>query len=166
MPDRPRAEISHLTPGRLRLRIPERRRDDAFFARVRQHLSDRSGVVRVDVNPITASVLIQFNGAAEDFAARDDDLFELDDFPLEPSPLDAVRDEVVAADRTLRQLTGGADLRTLLFFALLAGGLYQLVRGNIAAPAVTLLWYACEALGLWGPPIVPATVPASDAAPT
>ena len=36
-----------------------------------------------------------------------------------------------------------------VFLLLLAGGVYQLLRGRVATPAPTLLWYAGDLLGLW-----------------
>jgi len=58
----PQARVCHLAHGRLRLKIPEKRRDEAFFEAVRQQLS-RDGIKRVEVNPLTASVLVQFSGS-------------------------------------------------------------------------------------------------------
>jgi hypothetical protein len=153
----------------MRLRIPERRRDEAFFGRVRQRLSQWPGVIGVEVNPITAGVLVHFDSAAEDFAgrARDDDLFDLVELAPEPRPIvEEIREGFEGVDRKLRRLTGGGDLRTLVFAALLAGAVYQLVRGNIAAPAVSLFWYAGEMLRIWAPPPEIAPAPAADVAPT
>jgi hypothetical protein len=169
MPELPRAEIRHITTGRLRLRIPERRRDGAFFGRVRQGLAGWPGVVGVEVNPVTAGVLIHFTGAPAHLLAhaRNDDLFRLVDQRAEPAALvDEIREGAMNVDRMLRHLTGGGDLRTAVFLALLAGGIYQLFRGNIAAPAATLLWYAGEAVQIWGPPQAGATAPAPDTAST
>jgi hypothetical protein len=41
------------------------------------------------------------------------------------------------------------DMRSILFLLLFAGGVLQLVRGRLAAPAPTLLWYAGDLLRLW-----------------
>jgi hypothetical protein len=139
----------------MRLRIPERRRDAAFFALVQERLSGWPNVERVEVNPTAASVLVRFADDPNAVArrARESDLFALDEFePDRPAApiLEEARHGFHRADARLRQLTGGAgDLRSLVLLALLAGGLYQLVRGNIAAPAVTLLWYAGDMLRIW-----------------
>jgi len=71
---------------------------------------------------------------------------------VEPPP--AVTEQAAQAfaqaDATVRHWTGNAaDLRSAIFLALIAGGIYQLLRGNIAAPAATLLWYAGATLRLW-----------------
>jgi hypothetical protein len=50
-------------------------------------------------------------------------------------------------DGVLRRVTGGQlDVRALAFLALAGGALYQLLRGQILAPAATLGWYAAALL--------------------
>lgn len=156
MPERPRAVICHVTSGRLRLRIPERRRDEAFFAHLEERLSAWPGVEHVGVDAITAGVVVRFaDGPAFAARIRETDIFELEERDpaaavSTPSVLEETRQGLKRVDARLRELTGGAgDIASLVFFALLAGGVYQLARGNIAAPAVTLLWYAAEVLKLW-----------------
>ena len=41
------------------------------------------------------------------------------------------------------------DMRGVLFVLLLAGGVFQLLRRRLDAPAPTLLWYAGDLIGLW-----------------
>jgi hypothetical protein len=153
----PQARVCHLAHGRLRLKIPEKRRDEAFFDTVRKQLSGQNGIERVEVNPLTASVLVQFHDPDAPVAenALKNDLFKVDvdalEAVVEPPALTEEAAEVFAqADMTVRQWTGNAaDLRSAIFLALIVGGLYQLLRGNIAAPAATLLWYAGATLRLW-----------------
>jgi hypothetical protein len=40
-------------------------------------------------------------------------------------------------------------MRGLLFVLLFAGGVFQLLRRRLDAPAPTLLWYAGDLIGLW-----------------
>src|SRR5260370_31705802 len=77
MADLPEGRVCHLTTGRLRLKIPEKRRDDAFFRIVEQRLAGWDSVDRVEVNPLTASVLLTFSDPAALFAenALRNDLF-------------------------------------------------------------------------------------------
>ncbi|HEY0525838.1 MAG TPA: hypothetical protein VGD08_20775 [Stellaceae bacterium] len=186
MPDRPppRARICHVSPGRVRVRIPERRYDTEYFTAVKELVSAWPGVESVEVNPVTAGMLIRFALDAGDLlpgdiplSALENDLFTLDFSDLaeraagasdgqEAVPLHAkVRDGLKHLDARLRALTGGADdLRSLVFLSLLAGGCYQLFRGNVAAPAVTLLWYAADALSLWRDEDVTAAAAAAAAA--
>jgi hypothetical protein len=54
------------------------------------------------------------------------------------------------ADHALRRWTQNQiDMRGLLFVLLLAGGVFQLLRRRLDAPAPTLLWYAGDLIGLW-----------------
>ena len=65
-----------------------------------------------------------------------------------------------SGDQTLRRWTRNQlDMRAAVFLMLLAGGVYQLLRGRLNTPAPTLLWYAGDLLGLWSNP--PATAAAS-----
>jgi len=154
----PQARVCHYASGRLRLKIPARRRDEAFFERARERLSGWDSIERVEVNPLTASVLVEFTSLFELFAENGmkNDLFEVDFDTLqamsEPAP--ALTEQAAEAfgrvDAAFRRWTAdGADLRSTIFLVLLAGGIYQLLRGNIAAPAATLLWYAGATLRLW-----------------
>jgi hypothetical protein len=156
MSELPQARVCHLTSGRLRLKIPEKRGDDGFFGTVRERLSGWDAVQAVAVNPLTGSVLVHFADPAALVAenAQKNDLFavayeEMTEAEVEAPLIERAARGFAAADAAVRRWTaGGADLRGSLFVALLAGGLYQLARGNIAAPAATLLWYAGEMLHL------------------
>jgi hypothetical protein len=53
-----RAFIVHRTPGRLRMKIPERQRQVSYFTALQRILVDHPQVVSVEVRPLTASVVI------------------------------------------------------------------------------------------------------------
>src|SRR4051794_31896072 len=81
MPDLPQAHVCHVTPNRLRLRVPERRHNTAFFDAVRSRLSEWGSVERVTVNPTAGSVVIHFSNPVDllaECSARND-LFTLAD---------------------------------------------------------------------------------------
>ncbi|MGK9235669.1 hypothetical protein KXS07_03785 [Inquilinus limosus] len=167
MADRPAGHICHLTPGRIRIRIPERRHDAAYFAAVQDRLSQWAGVEAVAVNPRTASVLVHYSDAAGLFHAHAtaNDLFTLVDPPVgrPASPAAWIRS---AAGRPRGRLGRGwsaakTELRSAIAIGLLGAGVYQLLRGRIAAPAVTLLWYAGDAAGLWRNGLVPRPPPST-----
>ena len=154
----PQARVCHYATGRLRLKIPEKRRDEAFFNTVNERLSAWDSIERLEVNPQTGSVLVQFSDVGALFAenALKNDLFELDYEALEaaseevPVLTEQAAQAFAQAEAAVRRWTGGgADLRGAIFLVLLLGGIYQLLRGNIAAPAATLLWYAGATLRLW-----------------
>jgi hypothetical protein len=51
----------HSTPGRMRIRIPDRRGDDGFSVQIERDLVQHPGVQQVQANPLTGSVLILFD---------------------------------------------------------------------------------------------------------
>ena len=157
MPDLPAAHISHFTARRLRIRVPEKRRDATFFETVAERLGTWDSVERVETDPLTGSVLIHFSDPQRLFleAAVKNDLFDIDfDAALgrssEPIMTQAAVRTFEAVDQTLRRWTQNQiDIRGVLFILLLAGGVFQLMRRRVGAPAPTLLWYAGDLIGLW-----------------
>jgi hypothetical protein len=157
MPERPAASITHFTPRRLRIRVPEKKRDRAFFDHVAERLSDWDSVERVETNPLTASILIHFtnpNALLFDAIAKND-LLEIDfaaaftDATV-PVAIEAAVASFDATDRVLRRWTQNQiDVRSVVFLLLLAGGVFQVLRRRLDTPAPTLLWYAGELIGVW-----------------
>ena len=62
----PYAEITHNSPGRLRLRIRAQRGRADYFAGIEEKLVQCPGIERVVANPVTGSVLLE---PANDLAA-------------------------------------------------------------------------------------------------
>ena len=157
MPSLPAARVSHFTARRLRIRVPEKRRDTEFFREAADRLAAWESVNRVETNPLTASILVHFSDPERLFieAVAKNDLFDIDfDAAFAPQSGPAVTHDAVrtfeAADIAVRRWTGDQiDMRSALFLLLFAGGVFQLLRGRLAAPASTLLWYAGDLLGLW-----------------
>ena len=58
---RPSFASMHLTPGRLRLRMPERRGDERFAQQVEAALARMPGVTQARANPVTGSILVLFD---------------------------------------------------------------------------------------------------------
>ena len=159
MADLPEGRLCHLTTGRLRVKIPGKRHDEAFFRSVEQRLASWDSIQRVEVNPLTASVLVHFSDLGALFAenAMRNDLFivNLDELQTEHGvPRKALtewaKERWVGWDKALRRWSGGnADIRSAAFLFLVAGAVLQLLRGRIAPPAATLLWDAGDILRIW-----------------
>jgi hypothetical protein len=103
----------------------------------------------LEANPLTGSVLFIGEGVdPEKLAthARERRLFHLiAAAEAQGQPLmHSLVQPVAGLDRSLRAVTSGKiDLPSGVFLALLASGLYQLVRGRISAPPwYTAFWYA------------------------
>jgi hypothetical protein len=54
-----RAFVVHCTPTRIRIKIPERQRQEAYFAALRRALLQHPDVLGVHANPLAASVVIE-----------------------------------------------------------------------------------------------------------
>jgi hypothetical protein len=147
------AYVSHRLPGRVRLRIAERRGDAAFFHRVGRALSRSAGVTRLETKPATGSVLIEHEGALEPVldTARAAGLFELAAPPAPATAGEQLARGTALLDREVAALTAGqVNLGAALFIALVGLGLFQISRGHVLAPAVTLFWYALASLRVFG----------------
>lgn len=144
----PEAHLCHLTPQRARIRIPSRRGERRFFIDLANELKSCPAIRALDVNSATGSVLlINLEGIALDQIsgyAEDKQLFRL----TSPGPMmETITDNVRRLDGAIRSLAGGeVDLASVGFVTLAGMGLYQLARGQILAPAVTVLWYAASVL--------------------
>ncbi len=65
-----------------------------------------------------------------------------------------IRLQIQEFNEWFRRWTGGrSDPRLYIFMTLVLGAMIQLARGEVMAPAATLLWYAGEALRVWGLPL-------------
>lgn len=58
----PKAYLCHRTVDRLRVRIPERRQDEAYLSMVKEALEQHASVIEVQTTPITGSVLVIHSG--------------------------------------------------------------------------------------------------------
>lgn len=151
MADPPQAYVVHETPSRLRLRIPARRRDKAYFVAALRLLCEKMPTARIDANPLTASILISGANAPQLLEALDGaGPFRLSREP--ESQVGQLGRELQGLNRRLLNLSAGrVDARAYIVLALLVSAMVQIARGRVFAPAVTLLWYAGEAIRAWTP---------------
>jgi hypothetical protein len=143
----PEAFVTHQTPNRLRIRIPAKKGDVTFFSSLKELLSGYPGVDRVQVNPVTGSVLLVHGidaATLKQLATR----FGLVQLQA-PTPRKATLNQRVITsfrhwDEQVRVATGGEwDIPSLAFLSLIGAGVYQLSVGNFIAPAwYTAFWYA------------------------
>jgi hypothetical protein len=144
------AYLGHRIPGRARLHVPDRRGDAAFFAQLAGAVRGIEGIERVEVNPRTGSLLLHHNGDLEPIlervqAAR---LLRLGEEPAAGTLLTAkLRAQLRELSGTLVRASGGQiDPRSAAILFFLIAGLVQLARGQIFAPATTLLRNASSLL--------------------
>jgi hypothetical protein len=153
----PSAYIKHQLPGRVRLKIPQKRGDFRYFDRIAELFTDCPGITQLQLNPPAASILIchvtetDFLNIAE--FAQTNGLFTITEQPEEtysmpylPIPKFTSKG-LNRVDESLMDFSQGLlDGRSLLILALIGLAVRQMTRGNIMGPATTLLWYAFSLL--------------------
>lgn len=138
------AVIVHQIPGRVRMRVPARRGDDAYFSRLAAQCSKLDMVSRIKANPETGSMVIEFRDSLEHLVER------LRQFDLDISSMPAKRQSISSApmrDMQPFNLVSGRDINPMFMVgsALTIVGIVQTLRGRILAPSLTVFWYAMEA---------------------
>jgi len=142
-----KARVLHAIPGRVRLRLTA---DEALGPSAASHL-DRLArelvkcpqVVAVSPRPLTGSLVVMHQGNFEAVArfARERGLFDAG--PARPVPktvLGQIGAQVSRADERVREHSDGrVGLDTVGFYALLAMGGIQILRGNFMPAAAALL---------------------------
>lgn len=143
--------LVHSVPGRLRLKIPDKRGDRAYFERLETELSALEGVVELGINIATGSVLIGHDWPSEEVLLRVAEETAL--FLLDPAPFDPLWQRASMGlellDRRLAKLSRGeVGMRSALLVGTLVLGIRQAMRGQTLGPASNLLWYALTLAGI------------------
>lgn len=143
----PDAHLSHLAPGRLRVKIPSKKGDVSYFAYLGKKLSSLDGVEKVKVNPLIGSVLFIHTVDSKMIAeyARANNFFYLNRTNLSPSNLhQRVSETFSGLNNRIKGFSGGElDMGAMAFLILLGAGIYQIGKGNITAiPWYAAFWYA------------------------
>ncbi|MGJ0485989.1 MAG: HMA2 domain-containing protein [Methylomicrobium sp.] len=156
----PSAFIKHQLPGRVRLKIPQKRGDINYFNRLEELFSDFLGINELKLNPSTASIVINhetdipFQDIAE--FAKTENLFNLVEEAEDHD--EAVPNLYIKAlaltgfdrfDKALLDYSKGRlDARSFVFLSLIGLAIHQAARGNVLAPASTFLVYAVQLLNV------------------
>jgi hypothetical protein len=147
------AYVVHHTPGRVRLRIPGRRNDGAFFRDVEERLKQCASVREVRSNPETAGILVRYtNDASLMTEIAEAGLSELVRVEFGLPPIEPIgqrfAQRLQTIDRGIQTATRGqVDGSGLTLLALLCSSFFQIVRGReVFGAAVPLLWYAGQAI--------------------
>lgn len=148
------AYIVHHVPGRLRLKLQDRRGDTAYFAHISECLGLCRGVSSVHSNARTGSVILAYLPAIDMQDIKD---YARDSAGLDiQSPLANPRHSIADAaglglstlDKGLSGISAGiVDVRSVLFLALIALLVRQVRQGHIAGPVSSLLLSAFDMTG-------------------
>ena len=136
----PVAYIEHQIPGRVRLRIPERRGDAAFFQRIVGTLSKLPDVTELDGSPLTGSIRIRHKGPSEAImaAAGKEGLFEIGKREGEAEPKKPP--EQSGASTTAPH--GDAGTLDSIATGLSGLALFQVAQGEVTGSAAENFWNA------------------------
>lgn len=142
----PAATLVHQRAARLRLRVPSRKKDQAYFEQVREALAECPGVSEVSANPLTGSILVLHMSETPQILtfAEEKGLFRVQRDAARPQTYPhAVGRTFNDMDARVRRLSGGdLTLPNAISAGLLLNGLLQIARGNFVAPAwYTAFWY-------------------------
>jgi hypothetical protein len=143
----PEARIVHRVSGRTRIKIPSRRKDHQYFGKLIEAMANFPGLQRVEANPLTGSVLLEYDDESASLAeyARSNKIFKVVEH--KPAALLGRNQEgrlMKELDRQAQSLSmDKQELSKLAVVSLLGLSAYQISRGNFQAPAwYTALWYA------------------------
>lgn len=144
------AVIAHKSKGRLRIRILSQRGNLAALKSQGDQLATCPGVLSIEVNPGTGSILLLHQTTVQEIAefARSRNLFSLDEQKISRAPSAELRgnlgDTFKSIDRQVQSLTGGdLDLSGFAVGALIIAGSVQILSGNAGPlPWSAAYWYA------------------------
>ena len=147
-----RAYIVHQLPGRVRLRIKEKRQDEAYFDEIRRQLQPVDGIEHVRVNCNTGTIIVRHPEkpyAELETEFRRLQLFEIAEGSEPETPaLKPLISGISKIDRLINEESAGiANLRTLVVVAAVLLAIRQFRRGELLGPALPLLWNALELVG-------------------
>ena len=103
-----RAHVAHHMRGRMRLKLPAGKDNAPLLGRIKQSLSPLPGIRRVDVNPTTGSVVVEYDADQhDDFHAFLGQLAEREHlFSLAPPPVSMAEDIETKIEQEAEFLAG------------------------------------------------------------
>ena len=146
--------LVHSAPGRCRFKIPGKRHDTEYFQDLESELQNTAGIERIEVNPLTASVLVFYDSTRLQLQDLTKQLQSTEHFELtdaETVPTQTVWQRAASGldsvDQMLQESTAGQiDFKSLLFIVLFIMAIRQLQQGVVFSAAATLFWYALQTL--------------------
>jgi Heavy metal associated domain 2 len=143
----PEAIVGHSTHGRLRLKVPSMKGKASYFSTLKEYFTHFEGVKHVDTNVLTGSLVLIHSSDLRSIVAfaEDHSLFKLNKVN---SSVPALSRNIVKTfsdfDKGVKRFTGNElDVPGVAFLTLAGFGVYEIARGNFAAPAwYTAFWYS------------------------
>lgn len=149
---KPSAYFTHTTPGRCRVKIPDKRHDIDFFKLLQTDIAGIQGVTQVAANPVSASVLVLYDNrslALNDLQSQlqGSRYFELSKAPESMTVWQHASRHLEFFDEKLKQGSAGhLDYRSVLFILFIFLAIKQVQKGAVLGAASTLFWSALQLL--------------------
>ena len=145
-PGTPVARIEHQIPGRVRFRVPSKRGDAAFLARVADALREQAGIMAVATDARTGSVLVEHGMGTEGVVsvAAEKALFHV------TGKQDRQRAQAAALTMAAGGRSPKATALSVTAVGFAAMGTLQLARGHLTGTTVDSFWkaYGAYRIGL------------------
>jgi len=143
----PEAFLSHTTLGRTRIKVPSMKGNAAYFSALQDHFAHFQGIAQMEANAVTSSVLFIHAADLKTIAtfAEEHSLFRLGISKARTTTLSGnIMKSFGDFDKQVKKFTGNdLDVPGVAFVTLAGFGIYEISRGNFAAPAwYTAFWYA------------------------
>lgn len=146
---RPEPVIVHRVRGRVRLRVVGDIEDPEYFTELAAKLQALPGVEGTKINERTRSIVLTHPDAP--FSDLEPGLKAIGlqsdavQRPVTSRAISPVDQGFSRINQAIAAATAGSlDLRTLGFVVFAVLAIRQVLRGNIMAPAISLVWYAME----------------------
>ena len=143
----PEAHIAHCAPKRLRLKVASKRDHEVYLRALPEKFAGFSGIDEIEINPLTGSILFKHGVKTDEILdfVKQHGIFEIKVKSVRPP---SVHKGISSIYQELDSMVNGfsngsTNAGGLAFIGLLAYGVIQISRGNIAGPAwYTAFWYA------------------------
>ncbi len=141
----PVAYIEHQLPGRVRLRVPSKRRQVPFFESVVQQLSKHPALREISASPLTGCITLRYLEPLQEItaAAAAQQLFQIGQVERQAA---AGRSEGAAQPRR------SPGIANEIATGLTGLSLLQVTQGNVLGSATENLWHAYSAQRILGRP--------------
>ncbi|MBF0117511.1 MAG: hypothetical protein HQK79_01650 [Desulfobacterales bacterium] len=142
------AMVSHNSIGRLRVKVPSRKKDINYFFSAKEKLLNLTGVSSVDINPLTGSILIlhELEQSLILKFAEDENLFigEVEHCSQPSNFHDNISIAFAACNEKIKENSKGTiNMGGLLTLLLVGAGAYQIYKGNFEMLSWSgAFWYA------------------------
>lgn len=141
------AVMVHRLPGRVRLRLEDKRGDTDYFSTLSEEIAGVPGIDSIKVNPMTGSVVIIFSGTTEELIRQLGDRQLVVEIPQEPESKQ--RAAMAGSSNHVEPflLVSNRDINPMFMLGSVLSviGIVQAFRGKILVSSLSALWYALQA---------------------